>query len=300
MSRRDNAHADSTNGTFEVYEQALRRILWTLRAYLPDIIIVGGWVPHLYRRHGGFATWHGRLSLTAEVDVMVSPSIGTESRPPIAELLTAEGFTWGGGSVPAAVWTNAPERGERVEFLVPHNGTRQDVGHARALPQQPALSAIALPELAIMERFTRELYVPITTDQGGTRLRIRVPLLAAYVANKAITFPKRQRLTGDLSNPKRAKDVLYLRDLMAAGREVQDDIRAGLQTIAATGRGACLSLSTARNNLDGLLRGALRPVIAEVADALLQRDDMQSVEAARADVEGHLTDLSEDIADVLT
>jgi hypothetical protein len=302
MARRDDPHADTTNGasvaSLEVYERALRRILWTLREYLPDIIIIGGWVPHLYRRYGGFATWNGRLSLTAEVDVLVPAMLGTESRPPIAELLAAEGFTPRGGSVPAAVWTSAPERGERVEFLVSHSGTRRDVGDARVLPRQRELSAISLPELAIMERFTRKLDVPITTDRGDTRLRIRVPLLAAYVVNKAITFPKRQRLAGDFRNPKRAKDVLYLRDLMAAGQEVQDDIRVGLRTIAA-GRGARLSLSTARNNLDGMLRGALRPVIAEVADALVLRDNMESVEAARADVEGHLTDLSEDIAEVL-
>ncbi len=36
---------------------ALRRVLWELRDYLPDLILIGGWVPYLYRRYGGLGTW---------------------------------------------------------------------------------------------------------------------------------------------------------------------------------------------------------------------------------------------------
>ncbi len=68
--------------------------------------------------------------------------------------------------------------------------------------------------------------------------------------NKAITFPERLRLTGGLGNPKQAKDVLYLRDLMAAGQEVQDEIRADLRKIAS-GKVERFSLSAALNNIDG-------------------------------------------------
>lgn len=131
--------------------------------------------------------------------------------------------------------------------------------------------------------------------RGAGRCRQR---LGAYVVNKAITFPKRLRLAGDLDNPKQAKDVLYLRDLMAAGREVQNEIRTDLRKLAA-GRAERFDLNAALNNIDGMLRGALQPIIAEVAEALAQRDDLESVEAARADVEGHLTDLREDIADII-
>lgn len=302
LERRDEPAPDSastaSDGSLEMYERALRRILWALREYLPDVVVIGGWVPHLYMRYGGFATWNGRLSLTAEVDVLVSTSLATNSRPPITELLTAEGFVPVGESVPAAVWTNAPERGERVEFLVAHEGTRAGIGGARTLSRQPKLSAISLPELGIMGKFTRELEVPIATDRGNESLRIRVPLLGAYVVNKAITFPKRLQLTGGLENPKQAKDVLYLRDLMAAGQEVQDEIRADLRKLAS-GKTERFSLTTALNNIDGLLRGALRPIVADVAESLVQRDGWESVEAARADVEGHLTDLREDIADAV-
>lgn len=300
--RRDEEVADSASAapaaSLEIYERALKRILWTLRVYLPDIVVIGGWVPHLYMRYGGFATWNGRLSLTAEVDVLVSSTTGTDSRPPITELLAAEGFKPGGGSIPAAVWTNAPERGERVEFLVAHEGTRAGIGSATELPRQPKLSAISLPELEIMGEFTRGLEVPITADGRNVTIRIRVPVLGAYMVNKAITFPKRLRLAGDLDNPKQAKDVLYLRDIMAAGQEVQDEIRVDLRKLAA-GRVRRFALNTSLNNIDGMLRGALRPIITEAAEMLARRDDLASVEAARADVEGYLTNLRDDIADII-
>lgn len=38
------------------YEAALRRILHTLAPYGDDLVVIGGWVPYLYQRYGGFRT----------------------------------------------------------------------------------------------------------------------------------------------------------------------------------------------------------------------------------------------------
>jgi hypothetical protein len=106
----------------DTLEQALRRVLWTLRPYLPDLIVIGGWVPHLYRRYGGFTEWKSHLSGTAEVDVLVRDAMDSSSRTPLAEILEAAGFTTddeGRG----AVWENAPGTGEKIEFFIPHQGT---------------------------------------------------------------------------------------------------------------------------------------------------------------------------------
>lgn len=58
---------------------------------------------------------------------------------------------------------------------------------------------------------------------------MNVPRLGIYAVNKAVTFPYRTPRAGETVNPKRAKDLLYLRDLMAAGEEVisriEDDVR---------------------------------------------------------------------------
>lgn len=35
-------------------EQTLRNVLHELRLYRPDLILIGGWVPYLYRHYGGF------------------------------------------------------------------------------------------------------------------------------------------------------------------------------------------------------------------------------------------------------
>jgi hypothetical protein len=49
----------------ERLERGLRSVLWELRDYLPDLVLIGGWVPHLHRRYGGFPEWRGELSLTS-------------------------------------------------------------------------------------------------------------------------------------------------------------------------------------------------------------------------------------------
>ncbi len=47
-----------------------------------------------------------------------------------------------------------------------------------------------------------------------------MPTLGAHVVNKSATFNKRSAVTDRGSNPKRAKDLLYLRDVMADGDDV--------------------------------------------------------------------------------
>lgn len=37
---------------FSRYEHAFRRIIVELRPYLDEIVIIGGWVPYLYKRYG--------------------------------------------------------------------------------------------------------------------------------------------------------------------------------------------------------------------------------------------------------
>lgn len=61
----------------EPADVALAAVLWSLRSYLPELVLIGGWVPRLYRAHGGFTEWRSGLSGTMEVDVLVSPPIET-------------------------------------------------------------------------------------------------------------------------------------------------------------------------------------------------------------------------------
>jgi hypothetical protein len=279
------------------FESGLRRVLWELKPYLPELVVIGGWVPHLYRRYGGFTEWKSALSRTGEVDVLVTRAIDAAGRPSIPAILEAAGFRPVGDSGPAAVWAKDPARGEMIEFLVPHVGTAKQLGGVQPLPSQPGLGALSLTDLTLLQAHTTTLDVPVTVAVAPPRtLAVRVPTLGAYAVTKAATFPKRSPIAGAAgvvtSNPKRAKDVLYLRDLMAAGDEVVARIEEDAQRIRRSSKPDREYVHYAANNLS-LLFGREPTADVKAVTAMLAERDGVSVADATADVIGHLTDLRE-------
>lgn len=99
-------------------------------------------------------------------------------------------------------------------------------------------------------------------------------------------------------NPKRAKDLLYLRDLMAAGEEVITRIEDDVREIARSDASAVHEIRTAHNNMGLVLTGALQSALPEVAEAVAVRFGI-GPEAALSDVRGHLTDFWIILRDVL-
>ncbi len=278
----------------DALERALRRVLWSIRPYLPDVVVIGGWVPHLYRAYGGFAHWTANLSRTAAVDVVVDPALDAAGRPTLATLLDSHGFhplaNMGG-----AVWANDPATGEKLELFVPHDGVARDLGRSKPLPAQGGVGAIALSDLSLLQTHTRLLHVPVTgTGVGATELAVRVPTLGAYVVTKAITFFKRGT-TADAIAPhrtKRAKDVVYLHDVMAAGADVVAQVERDIDALRHAGQAEVDALRSAANNLS-LLRGRPpSPVAGEAADILAERDLISRTAAIQA-VQGFTQDLHE-------
>lgn len=98
-------------------ERGLRAALWELRDYLPDLVLIGGWVPHLYRRYGPFPEWRGALSFTAELDVLVPRHLPRRERPSLPEVLAAAGFEQAPGSEVNAVWAREPSGAKRSNSL---------------------------------------------------------------------------------------------------------------------------------------------------------------------------------------
>ncbi|MDP9200419.1 MAG: hypothetical protein M3P26_00600 [Gemmatimonadota bacterium] len=43
---------------------ALQRVLVALGPYRDDVILIGGWVPYLYQRFGGFSHWEVDIART--------------------------------------------------------------------------------------------------------------------------------------------------------------------------------------------------------------------------------------------
>ncbi len=115
----------------------------------------------------------------------------------------------------------------------------------------------------------------------------RIPLLGAFALNKANTFSLRGGADGAV---KSAKDLLYLRDIMAAGKRPAATLEADLDTMLASEE----SKRRARLHPRGVvhLENVAPRFHALAGDVLSERDGVEPT-AARADVEGHLTDLIE-------
>ena len=91
-------------------------VLAALRPYLTDIVLIGGWVPELYRRYGGLS-WEGRLSRTTELDLLVTSPLPAGDRPPLRELLEGAGLRKASDTPFPAVWVDADDEHAVVEFL---------------------------------------------------------------------------------------------------------------------------------------------------------------------------------------
>ncbi|MGH7461709.1 MAG: GSU2403 family nucleotidyltransferase fold protein [Longimicrobiales bacterium] len=281
-------------------ERALHIVLWQIRDYLNELVLIGGWVPHLYRKYGGFTDWKLDVPFTSEVDILISPPLKLESGQSISKALRAAGFSpLNDGNTPA-VWVKDPDSGEQVEFLVAHTGSARQIGKVVPVSGQPDLGALSLDGLELLARHTTFLTVLVGKFDGEMKtVQVRVPRLGAYVINKAITFPKRALRPGETINPKRAKDLLYLRNLVASGNEVVARIELNIREMAASDANSAGHIRNARNNLGLVLNGALQKILPEAAQELTVRFGM-TTDAAVADLRGHLTDLFEILEEVLT
>ena len=270
-------------------------VLATLGSYLPRIVVIGGWVPTLYREFGGLA-WRGRLSLTTEVDVLTVPPIPVEGVP-LDEALEARGFAPGRTDAPSAVWTQPGVAGAQIEFLTPLVGPQRGEGTTLPFDGHGGVGGLQLEGLDLLAEFTNQIDIPVRTG-GETRvLRVRVPTLGAYVVNKAETFPRR-RQHGAGDNPKRAKDLLYLRDVAAAGDAVVERVLGDVRVILGAPK-RVFSVRKARNNLQMTCLGTLYPDAVAAAVGMLAEREAMDHTAALADVRGYLSDLRDLLDEVL-
>lgn len=277
------------------FERGLRRVLWELREYSSDIVVIGGWVPYLYREYGEFTQWQSNLSRTGEVDVLLGSSAETRGRRPIPVILIEAGFRPVGETSRAAVWVGDAEIGEQVEFLVPHSGTARQIGQMRDIDAQDGLAAISLPDLELLNSFSNTLTLAVKIEgEQPAELEIRVPWLGAYLVNKAASFPKRRPIgvARSAENPKKAKDLLYIRDIAAAGEEVVRRVEDDVAQMRNTGDATQYRVDYAANNLSLVLGGESAALVHEAAAMLAERESIPHHEAL-ADMRGHLSDARE-------
>lgn len=282
--------SDSDSGE----RRQLLEVLLALRPYLGHLTIIGGWVPALYKQYGGLG-WDGAISFTTEVDVLVG-SLPVEGGESLETRLRGAGFAPALEGGPSAVWSQVEAPGSEIEFLGPHTGPVQTMGQTGQLIGHGLVGSIRLADLAIMAAHTTTLRIPVKVSSELQHLDLRLPILGAYLVNKGATYPNRQaHASGD--NPKRAKDLLYVRDVLAGGSEVVAQIATDLKRLRSAGVGERTLIRKARNNLDMTLKGQLYPPALDAAAAMLsEREGLEPI-AARADVVGHLRDALELLSD---
>jgi hypothetical protein len=271
------------------FEHTLRMILADLQPYRSDLILIGGWVPYLYRRYGGFASWGGEDTLTFELDVLVGRPLPPGGRPGLADVLGSAGFRPVSRGIPAAVWERDIDAGERIEFITVHRGTAKGEGNVVPLAEQPGIGAIPLTELEVIRSHTRILVLPPLHGFGA--MDVQVPTLGAYVVNKALTFMRRQTRTDEAGVPKLAKDLLYLRDLAAAGDEVVAAIEADLEVIARSHAADAERIRAAATNLGFAVESHLDHHVAAAAMMVLEREPGASIELEEVRTRAFLLDL---------
>jgi hypothetical protein len=271
-------------------ESRLRTILEDLEAYRSDMVLIGGWVPYLYRHYGGFASWGGEDTLTFELDVLVDRPLPAHGRRSLAEVLRDAGFYPADDGRAAAVWVRDAGLGEKVEFITVHRGMAHGQGRVVPVTEQPGVGAIPLVDLEVIRSHTRMLLLP--PRPGMRPVEVQVPTLGAYVVNKALTFIRRRPRTDEVETPKLAKDLLYLRDLAAAGEDVAAAIREDAEIIARSPGGAD-QLRTAATNLRFAAEEHLRHHLATTAMMVVERGPDHSTQLEEARTRAFLLDMRE-------
>ncbi len=177
---------------------------------------------------------------------------------------------------------------------MPHTGIASQIGTHCPIETQDRLAAISLPDLELLSDFTSTLRIPVTVGgQPTTDLDIRVPLLGAYLTNKASTFPKRpSSRTQAYGSAKRSKDLLYIRDLAAAGPAVTQRMGRDCHEMRSSSELVASRIDRAASNIRLLVQGSFSATLHEAADMLAERDGLDPSEA-RAELKGYLADARE-------
>ena len=203
------------------------RLLSTLAAlgdYLQDVVVVGGWVPHIYRK-----IWPSESPVEArrtfDLDAAVGGPLTVRSRSRLDVLLAAEGYTptLGGANGPAAQIYQSPPDSDLlpIEFLAPLTGRREQA----TIQIQEGVTAQALRYLNILLENTLEVRVSTEALAGS-----RDELTGAHTDSRRLRLPQRVDSSWGVQSAPRKGPLLHLRNLgkltESAGSDSRRDRRA--------------------------------------------------------------------------
>jgi len=196
----------------------LFKTLAALGDYVQDIVLVGGWVTHIYA-----LIWPGEQRIlerrTFDVDAAVRETLPVRSRLRLDSQLEAQGYIvrLGGMSGPAAQRFENPENEDLldIEFLFPLTGSSEH----QTVEIQEGVAAQALRYLNILLDSVMEVYASGELPGGDVvTLPIRVPVPGAFIYHRGLAFVERT------DRPMQAKDLYYIFETWMNYPHRRDDI----------------------------------------------------------------------------
>ena len=168
-------------------DAVLLRGLSAIEPYLDEVVIAGGWVPHIYELLYD-ATKAGRSPRTRDIDLAVPRSVAVKGQS-INQLLTAADFHCQFSSVstpPVTKYVATDDQDVEIEFITDAPGASEAV-----VAVQSDLTAQELHYVGLL------LQDPWTVDLkdmtgGAVTYSIRVPTPGAFVFHKSLVFKKRR------------------------------------------------------------------------------------------------------------
>jgi hypothetical protein len=201
----------------------LLRGLSAVEPYLDEIVVAGGWVPHVYELLYDAAK-AGRSPRTRDIDLAVPRSIPVKEKS-IDALLTEANFKCEFTSIttpPVTKYFATDGDDIEIEFITDAPG-----GPEAVVSVQPDLTA---QELHYVGLLLQEPWSVDAADIGGgsANFTFFVPAPAAYIFHKSLVFRDRtDRL-------KREKDLYYVFFILEAFPEWEGLVQDGLTQLAVT------------------------------------------------------------------
>ncbi len=189
--------------------EPLVEVLTPIKTYLPDIVLVGGWVPLLNNFYNSSYIYDGLPVMTKDVDFVCPHSLPVKEKE-VDDLLIKAGFEshLSGDNVPPVCKYIKKETIE-VEFLTPMRGS----GFERNINVQKKLSAQSLRYLEILLDHTAVIEI------SETDIKVKTPELSAFIYQKGLSFPLRT------SEMKKAKDLYYIYQILDSISDTEDLIQ---------------------------------------------------------------------------
>jgi len=234
-----------------IQERAFFKVLQDLRNYLPYLVVVGGWVPYLYRNY----LWKGEVDkpyLTADIDIGIRTKIENFQQTSIykrfTELQYSERHLSLGKAYPVVPEVKLTEDAVPipVEFIsgkdVSEDCLRKVVG-----------SEILVNKLEYFEIILEDT-VKIKTEAKTSSLEIFIPSPENYIFHKLLTFSLRPDQT------KMRKDLYYVYYIL---RFIPNSVSLLRNISKFKHRPEC---KTARENVDRFFSNRLSQGVLLIAD----------------------------------